>query len=229
MTYHHVGHLGDGRVFGRHAADVSAVPEDCHTVRQGLYFVHLMGDDDNGLAVVPHFPEDTEQLFGLLGRQHSGGLVQNQNIRAAVQYLYNLHGLLLGYRHIINLLLRVYLEAIFLTDRLDFLRSLFDIQLSLQTQDNVLCGGKHVDQLEMLMHHADTKIQGVLRGLDDLFLSIDKDLALIRIIDTGQHIHQRGFSASVFAQKRQDFALVDIQIYLFIGNYRAKGLCNVFH
>ncbi len=63
--------------------------------------------------------QDGEELFGLLRGQHGGGLVQNQDIRPAVEHLDDLHGLLLRHRHVVDLLVRVDVEAVFLTDLLD--------------------------------------------------------------------------------------------------------------
>jgi len=69
----------------------------------------------------------------------------------------------------------------------------------------------------MLMDHADAVVKGVLGGADDDFLSVDLDLALIREIDAGEHIHKRRLAAAVFAEQREDLSAVNIQPYLIVG------------
>lgn len=119
MAYHHIGHFGDGGILRQHTADVLAVSEYSHSVGQRFDFMHFMGNDDDSLAVISHFPEDVKQLLGLLRCQYGGRLIQDQNIRTTVQYLYDLYRLLLGYGHIIDLLLRVHFKTVFIADLLD--------------------------------------------------------------------------------------------------------------
>ena len=54
----------------------------------------LVGDEDDGLALVAQRAEDAEQMIGLVGRQHAGGLVEDQDVGAAVQRLEDLDALL---------------------------------------------------------------------------------------------------------------------------------------
>ena len=191
--------------------------------------MELVGDDDEGLAVRFHVPHDLEQLIRLLRGQYGSRLVQNQDIRPPVEYLYDLHRLLLGNGHIVDLLIRVNVEAVFLTDLPDLFSGLHQIQLSLQTQNDVLRGGEHIHQLEVLMDHADAQIERILGGGDGHRLAVDVDLALIGEIDAGKHIHQRGLAAAVFAQQRQDLALAQFQIHGVVGHDLSKALCHVFH
>ena len=231
VAHHHVGHfLGVGGL-GGHVADKLAVAQDGHPVRQLLHLVHLVGDDHDGLAVVPHVAEHGEELVRLLRGQDRGGLVQDQDVRAPVQHLDDLHCLLLGDGHVVYLLIGIHLKAVLVADILYLLRGGLQIQLSLllQAQNNIFRGGEHVHQLEVLVHHADSQIIGVLGGADDHFLAVDTDLALVREIDAGEHIHQSGLAAAVFAQQRQDLSPVNVQPYLVVGHYGAKGLGNVPH
>ena len=229
MTDHHVGHfLGVG--FGRgHVADELPVAQDRHPVRQLLHLVHLVRDDDHGLAVVAHVAQDGKQLFGLLRGEHGGRLVQDQNVRAAVEHLDDLHGLLLGDGHVIDLLIRVDLESVGAADFADLLRRGLQIQLSGQTEHDVLGGGEHVYQLEVLVDHADAQVKGVLGRADHDLFSVDGDGAFVREIDTRQHVHQCRFAAAVFAQQRQDLAPVDVQPDPVVGQHRAEALGDIPH
>ena len=192
--------------------------------------MELVGDDDQGLAVGLHVAHDGEQLIGLLGGQHSGGFIQDQNIRAAVQHLDDLHGLLLGHGHVVDLHVRVNVEAVFVADVLDLLTGVVQIQLALQAQDDVLRGGEEVHQLEVLVDHADTKVKGILGRGNGHRLVVDVDLPLVGEVDAGEHIHQRGLAAAVLAQQGQDLTFVQIKVHVFVCNdLAAEPLGDILH
>ena len=193
--------------------------------------MHLMGNDDDGLSVVTHIAQHREQLLGLLGGQHGGGLVQDQDVRPAVKDLDDLHGLLLGNGHVVDLLIGIHLKAIGVTDLLHLPGHLVNIQPPrlLQTQNDVFGGGQHVHQLEMLMDHSDTIAEGVLGGTDHRFLIVDEDLAFVREINTGEHVHQGRLTAAVFSQQGKNLPFVDIQPHPVIGQDGAEPLGDVPH
>ena len=62
----------------------------------------------------------------------------------------------------------------------------------------------------MLVHHADSQGDGLLRGADIDFFAGQIDFARVRLIDAGQHIHQRGLARAVFAKQGQNLALADV-------------------
>ena len=85
-----------------------ALLERCTTIQRGIYMdadsdvidAKKLLDSGRLITIRPHtrfahFPEHSEQLLGFLRRQNGRRLIQDQNIRAAVQYFYDLHGLLL--------------------------------------------------------------------------------------------------------------------------------------
>ena len=63
------------------------------------------------------------EILSLLGENGSGKTTL-MNIRPPVEYLYDLHRLLLGNGHIVDLLIRVNVEAVFLTDLPDLFSGL---------------------------------------------------------------------------------------------------------
>ena len=194
-----------------------------------LHLVHLVRDDDHGLAVIAHVAQHGKELFGLLRGQHGSRLVEDQDVRAAVEHLDDLHRLLLGNGHIVDLLLRVDLEAVGGADLADLLRRALEVELAGQAEHDVLGGGEHVHELEMLVDHADAEIKGVLGGADDDLFAVYGDRALIREVDAGEHVHQRGLAAAVFAQQGQDLAAVDIEPAFVVGDDGAEALRDVTH
>ena len=174
--------------------------------------MELVGDDDDGLAVCLHGPQHVKELVGLLRSEDGGGLVQNQNLRPAVEDLHNLHRLLLGDGHIVDLLGRVDVEAVLLADGLDLALGGLDVQPAalLQTQDDVLRGGEHVHQLVVLVDHGDAAREGVFGGADGDGLAVDQNLALVGEVDAGEHVHQRGLAAAVLPQEGENLPPVQL-------------------
>ena len=63
--------------------------------------------------------------------------------------------------------------------------------LGLDAEDDVFGDGIVLDQLEMLVHHADVELGGMVRRRYPHLLATDPDLALVRLVHTEQHTHQR--------------------------------------
>ena len=191
--------------------------------------MELVGNDDDGLAVGLHVPQDGEELLRLLRGQHGGGLVQNEDIRSTVQDLDDLHRLLLRDGHIVDLLSGVDVEAVAVADFLDLGVGGLDVQAAalVQTQHDVFGGGEHVHQLIVLMDHADAVLEGILGGADGYGLPLYQDLALVREIDAGQHIHQGGLTAAVLPQQGEDLATVQGQIDAIVGDDAAETFGDV--
>ena len=177
-----------------------APAQDGHPVAHRQHLVQLVGDDDDGLAVRLHAAQHVKQPVNFLGRQHGGGLVQDQNVRPAVQHLDNFHRLLFGYGHIVDFFLRVQMKAVFFRDLRHLGVGVLQVvpAFLLHAQHDVFRGGKQIHQFKMLMDHADAVTERVLGRTDHHFVSVHKNLAFIREINPRNHVHQGGFPAAVF-------------------------------
>ncbi len=207
-------------------ADVLALAEDGHPVGEGHDLVELVGDDDDGLAVSAHVAQDGEELFGLLGGKDGGGLIQNQDVRPPVEHLEDLHRLLLRHRHVVDLFAGIDVKAVLFADLLHPAGGGPEIEgpLPLQAQDDVLCRGEHVHQLEVLVDHADAQGVGVLGGADGDLPPAHADVSLVWEVDAGDHVHQGGLAASVLPQKGENLAAPDLQINPVVGHDAAEAL-----
>ena len=79
------------------------------------------------------------------------------------------------------------------------------------------------------MDHADAVLKSGLRRGNVHGLAVNIELALVGEIDAGEHIHERGLAAAVFAEQRQDLALVQLQIDGVVRRHLSKPLCNILH
>ena len=78
--------------------------------------MELVGDDDDGFSVRFHIPQHGKELVGLLGGQHGGGLIQNEDVGPPVKYLHDFHRLFFRHRHIVDFLVRGDVEAVAFAD-----------------------------------------------------------------------------------------------------------------
>ena len=228
---HHVGHLLRVRLARNEVAHELAVPQHDHAVGQLLHLVELVRDEHDGLARVAHVAQHGKELLRLLQRQHGGRLVEDQDVRAAVEHLDDLDRLLLRDGHVVDLLVRVHLKAVGVADLPDARGDGLEVQHlpARQAEDDVLRRGQHVHELEVLVDHADAQVERVLRAADGDRTAVHLDLALVREIDAREHVHERGLAAAVLAQQGQDLAPVDVQIDLLVGRDAAEGLGDAAH
>ena len=178
-----------------------------------------MGDDYDSLAVVAHAAQDVKEFERLLRGENGSGLVKNKDVRASVKHLDYLNGLLLRDGHFVYLLVRVNVEAVLLAYLFDALGGLLDVEFALvKSENDVLRCREHVHELEMLMDHAYFVVERVLGGADDYLFAVDENLTVIRIVDSGDHVHQRCFSGAVLAENGEYLTAVDGQTYILVGD-----------
>ena len=129
LADHHLGQLGLVGVLCGDVADILALAQDGDTVTDGQDLMQLVGDDDDRLAVGLHVADDAEQLLGLLRGQNCRRLVEDQDVRAAVQHLDDLQRLLLADAHLVDLLVKVKGELVLFADGAGLVVDLFQVEL----------------------------------------------------------------------------------------------------
>ena len=154
---HHFGQRRFACTSSFNCADVFALTQNSHAIRDFQNLVQFVGNDDDGFSVFAHIAHDVKQFFRLLRRKHSSRFVQNQNLRAAIEHFNDLKRLLLADAHFVYLLVKIDIEGIALTDGMRFLTDCFEIVffMPIHHKRNVFRGGEYVDEFEVLMNHAD--------------------------------------------------------------------------
>ena len=135
----------------------------------------------------------------------------------------------MGNRHVVDLLRRVNVEAVTVTDLLDLRVDRLHVQTAplVETEDNIFRRGEHVDELVMLMNHADAMGECILRRMDGDGLAVGKNLTLIRQIDACKHVHQCGFAAAVLAQQGENLTALQAKTDVIVCDHTAEPLGNV--
>ncbi len=99
---HQLGQLLDrclGGLAGRHHL---AAAHDGDRVGDRHDLAQLVGDQDDGLALVAQDAEDVEQMIGFSRRQHARRLVENKDLGAAIHGLEDFHALLQADRKLLR-------------------------------------------------------------------------------------------------------------------------------
>ena len=165
--------------------DRPAAAEHGHAIGDRLHLVELVRDEDDGLAFVRHRAQRPEERLGLLRREHGGRLVHDQHARVAIERLQDLDPLLLADRELPDLRLRVHGEAVLLAQLVDTTlggRGAQDDAAALApvvAEHDVLRDRERLDQPEVLVHHADPRVERVARRVEADPLAVQLDLAFV--------------------------------------------------
>ena len=190
-------------------------------------------DDDNALAVLDQVVHDVDQLDDLLRGQGGGGLVQDQDVGAAVERLEDLNALLHADGDVLDLGVRVDGQAVTLRDLDDVFARRRHIQRQalggLGPEDDVFRDGEGLDQHEMLVDHADAGRDRIARVVHFNFFAVYQDIAGGGLEQAVELVHQRRFARAVFAENCVDLAFVDREVDAVIGREIAKFLDDIAH
>ena len=186
------------------------------------HLVELVGDEDDRLALGLERAQDREQLVRLLRRQHGRGLVEDEDVGAAVERLQDLHALLLADRDRLDLRVGLHGEAEALRDVAHPLARLVHVHerasVRLDAEDDVLRHRHHGDEHEVLVHHPDPEVDRLVRGADPLRLPAHADLALVGVVEPVEDVHQRRLAGAVLAEERVHLAGAELEVDRVVGD-----------
>ena len=230
---HHAGKLFLGGVLDVHGTHILALAQNAAAVCNGHDLVQLVGDEEDGLALLLEPAHDLHQLVDLLRGQNCSGLVEDQDLVVAVEHLQDLHALLHTDRDVADEGVRVHAQAVLLAQGHDLpagLRLLQKAQLvGLHTQDDVVQNAEALHQLEVLVHHADAQCIGIVGVADGDLLAIFEDLTLFRLVQAKQNAHQRTLARAVLAQQSVYLAFAQLQGDVVVCLDTGEFLGNVEH
>ena len=109
---HHVGKLllrGLARV---DRADVLTLAQDAHAVGNLHDLIELVGDEEDGFAFAGKLLHRGHQLLDLLRGEHRGRFVEDEDLVVAVEHLQDLDALLHTDRDILDLGVKVDVQAV---------------------------------------------------------------------------------------------------------------------
>ena len=179
---HHGRKLLNCRITSINSADVLALAQNRAAVGHRHNLRKLMGDEKDGLALFLEAAHNFHQFVNFLRSQNSRRLVENQDFIVTVEHFKDFNALLHTNGDILNFCVGVDSQAILFGKCHNLFSGLFllkDTHLSrFDTKNNIIQDGKTLDQLKMLMHHADMERSRIVRvtNLNNLPIFLDNTL-----------------------------------------------------
>ena len=176
---------------------------------------------------------DLHELFDLLRCEHGGRLVKDEDLVIAVEHFQDLYALLHADGDVLDLRVQVDLQTVAVGKLLHLFAGGLLFQKTelriLRAEDDVIEHGEHVDELEVLVHHADVKCRGVVGVVDRDLLTVLLDDALFRLIQAEKNAHQRGLARAVLSEQSVDLALFQLQGNVIVCLDPGEYFGNVEH
>ena len=176
-----------------------------------------MVDDHDCDALLLQPSEDFPEFSDLLLGQSCRRLIQDQQLRVIDDCPADGNHLLAGNRQLLQRHVRIQLRANLrhapLCDLVDLLPvHKFLPALDLPVQRDVLRDCQIREYRKILVDDLDAAVDGV-DGLHVLhLLAVDPNFTLVRLMDPGDRLDQRGLSAAILAGQAVDFAFPDLQV-----------------
>jgi hypothetical protein len=225
---HEPGESALGRALPWDRLDRLPAPEDRDAVGDVEHFVQLVGDEDDGLALGLERPDDLEELLRLLRRQHGRGLVEDENLGAAVERLQDLDALLLRDGNRLDARVRRDRKAELLRQRADALLRRVHVEerpaARLGREDDVLRHRHYRYEHEVLVHHAHAPIDRIAGRRDANGLPVQMDLALVGVVEPVEDVHERRLARAVLAEQGVHLALGQLEVDAVVGDHPREAL-----
>ena len=232
-AHHFVGHFLRGGIGDVDCVDKLAAPDDHAAVGDLLDLLELVGNEDDGLAPCDKRTHDRDQIFDLLRHQNGRRLIKNENICVAVEHFQDLCALLHADGDLVSAGVRINGQTVALTELLHTADGLLHVELQavarLGAEHDVFRNREVVDQLEMLVHHADAEAIGLAGVADVDRLAVDEDLTGVRLVDAHDDIHQSRLARTVFAEQGEDLALMQLEGNIVVGAQAREVLDDPAH
>ena len=227
-TDHQRGQAALGGALGRHRVDPLAAPQDGHAVGDVEHLVELVRDEDDRRPARRQRAQHLEQVLRLLRGEHGGRLVEHQHLGAAEQRAEDLHALLGADAEVLDLGLRADREPVLLAQLPRPAHRLLVVEQrtarGLGPQHQVLGHGHDRDEHEVLVDHADAQPDRLPRGVDRDRLAVEQDLALVRVVEPVEDVHQRRLAGPVLPEQRMDLAALELEVDRVVRDQRAEAL-----
>ena len=220
---HHLGQVVGGRVAGVHRAHGPALAQHGDGVGDLEHLVELVVDEQDGGAGRLELAHVAEQLVHLLGDQHRGGLVEDEDLRPPVEHLDDLDPLALAHLQGLHQVVGVDVEAVGPAHLVEMVPGRLEVDPAegahrLGPQDDVLQHGELVGQHEVLVDHADAQLYGPGGRAQLHPASSEADGPRVGGLHPVEDLHQGRLARPVLAADGVDLAGGDGEVDAVVGH-----------
>ena len=166
-AHHQFGQFLHGSVFRFLGGHQLAPAHDRNTIRDGHDFAQLVGDQNNGFALVAKLAQNAEQMIGFVGGEHAGWLIKDQCFGALEEGFKNFNTLLQAHRQFTHDGIGVNVQFIITGQPCQlfarFGKGRANQPSAFGAQHNIFKNGERINQHEVLVHHADAMMDCIGR------------------------------------------------------------------
>jgi hypothetical protein len=187
-----------------------------------------MTDKDDSLALADHELHGRKEIVGFGGSQNGGRFIKNEDRAPAVQKLENFHLLFLAHRQVADPRRRIDLHAVLFGKLQHLPVHLCPVQPppTALAEINIFRYCHGIDQLEMLVDHADPGLYRLFRRGEPHPCLAQKNIAAVRLDLTGENGHKCRFAGTVFTQQCKDLPFRQGQRNIAVGMHLAETLTD---
>ena len=91
-------------------------------------------------------------------------------------------------------------------------------------EDDVLRHAHDRDEHEALVHHPDPVVDRVVRRVDEDPLAVQPDLALVRVVEPVEDVHEGRLARAVLAEEGVHLALRELEVDLVVREHSGEVL-----
>ena len=188
-----------------------------------------MADVNDTHAALTHALDDAEQALGIDLSEAAGRLVHNEHARFADECTGDLDELLLRDGERVNWSVERHLRlADFLQRALGQAATLAAIDPAkhrrLAAKQDVLLHGKIGGEVEFLINHRHAGVARMQRIARLERTAVEREAAAVRSVRAAEHLHQRAFAGTVFADECVHLASSDLEAHAVERNGRPEAL-----
>ena len=216
--------------------DHRAIANDGDFIRDLLHLVQLMRNNDRCDALVPQTQKQLEQLFRFFIVQRGGRFIQNQQLYLFGQRLCDFHQLLFADAQRLHLYFGIYVKPNRFEQSFRFRMCARPIDNALRGQtfiahEQIFRHGKLREQRKLLMDDYNAARFTVLNLFKFAKFTVKIDISGICAVAVyaAEHIHQRGFPRTVFADQRMNMMFLYLKVHIGQRLYAGKQLCDALH
>ena len=193
-----------------------------------------MRDKQDALALSGEVFHYLHELVYLLRGEHRRGLVENEYLIFAVEHFEDLCALLHADGDVLDKRVGLDAQAVPVAQLKNFLSRGVLVEKAhffrrLVAEDDVVEHREALDELEVLVHHADAEAVCVVGVFYPDLPAVLFDNALFRLIQAEQYTHQGALARAVFAEQSVYLALFELDGDIIVGDYARKALGYVQH
>ena len=192
--------------------------------------MQLVGDEDDGSAILGHGANRLEQGSRLLGCEDGGRLVEDEDAGVLVQRLQDFYALLFSERQLPDASAWVDRQAVPPRQVGDAALDRTGVEqkrppdVAMVAEDDVLGDRERRHEAEVLVDHRDPGVERVARRLKVDRLTEQHDLPLVRPVQARQYVRQRRLAGAVLAEQGVHLARGRFEVDVLVRDDGRKPL-----